>query len=342
MLLKNLDIGAFRGMKNVRLDDLPPFSVIVGDNNAGKSSVLEAAALLLRPFDLSQWFNVARQRDSDLAVVDGVWSMFPSKEPLDVEEGPVQTQHIELKATIGDEDRNFSARGHASTDLDDEDLPIIALNVECKVDNMRETLAFRKSAFATIHRSEGVVSYRCFTITSATHRSIKTLVEHLSKAVDSGKKGMAVELLQYFDDSVTDLDVSVSNGRSSVKVSHKERGIVDLSSFGDGMRRSAALALALTRANEGVLLIDELEAGIHPAIMPSILGWMLNAARTANVQIIATTHSLEAIDAVISVVKDKTDDAVLFYLQKNDQEHLIRRYAQDKLIRLRESGLDLR
>jgi predicted ATP-dependent endonuclease of OLD family len=71
MILHDLHIENFRGMQHVHFHGLAPLSVVVGSNNAGKSSALEAATLLLRPFDPSQWVQVAR-----------IWSLFPTDTPL--------------------------------------------------------------------------------------------------------------------------------------------------------------------------------------------------------------------------------------------------------------------
>ena len=186
--------------------------------------------------------------------------------------------------------------------------------------------------------------YRVFTVTPATHYSTKALVEHLSRVVDDGKKQLAVELLQVFDRDVEDLDVIASLGREAVRVTHRTRGVVDLASFGDGMRRSAALALALTRASQGVLLVDELEAGIHHTVLRPVLARLLEAAAAARVQILATTHSLEAVDAVIGSVEDRgTPDALsAFWVQRQDGRHEVRRYDFAKLGTLRDGGLDIR
>jgi len=186
--------------------------------------------------------------------------------------------------------------------------------------------------------------YRVFTVTPATHYSTKAIVEHLSRVVDEGKKQLAVELLQLFDANVEDLDVIASSGREAVRVTHRDRGVVDLASFGDGMRRSAALALALTRASQGVLLVDEIETGIHHSVLRPVLSKLLAAAATSQVQIVATTHSLEAVDAIIGSVEDRgTPDALsAFWVQRQEGKHEVRRYDFAKLCTLREGGLDIR
>jgi len=110
MILENLNIEAFRGMTNVKLENLAPVNIVVGDNNCGKTSILEAAALLLRPFDPPQWVNVARQRNFDLSVVDGMWGLFPSTMPLIVEEGCIQSTPLQIGGSVGEEKRLLSAR----------------------------------------------------------------------------------------------------------------------------------------------------------------------------------------------------------------------------------------
>jgi AAA15 family ATPase/GTPase len=129
-----------------------------------------------------------------------------------------------------------------------------------------------------------------------------------------------------------------------VRVTHKERGVVDLSTFGDGMRRGAALALALTRARGGVLLVDEIEAGIHTRLLRDVMKVLLEAAREANTQILATTHSLEALDALLDArgLGGKSEDIVAFHLRRSGEKHEVFRYAGDKLQRLRQGGLDIR
>lgn len=345
MILENLFIESARGMNGVGLSDLKPLSLVVGENNAGKSTVLESAAILMRPVDPTQWVQVARQRDLDMDLVDGLWSLFPTGEPLYVDEGPRQTKRFRVSGDIENKNRKVTAGGLASLSIGSEEDEDLTLRVEVNVsednrDLPPHTLEFRRRSRAQF--GEGVHFYRCFTITPATHRSTRQLVDFLSKAIDEGKKELAVELLSLFDPEVVGMDVSTSSGRDGVRVKHAIRGVVDLASFGDGMRRAAALALALVRAEKGLLLVDELEAGIHPRVLPDVLARLMRAAELADVQILATTHSLEAIDGVIESLGPDSDRAAAFYVRRSGNGHQIKRYDQHQLEMLRETGLDIR
>ncbi len=342
MLLKSLHIKSHRGLEELDLFDLSPVSLIVGSNNSGKSSILEAIALLLRPLDPSQWVQAARQRDTDTDLADGLWSIFRSQGMLRLE-APQQSKPTEMDGELPGERRTLNVRAVAMEDWDAEEAGAARVQVSVKInDQPSHDLVFRRGVPAQWYDS--VHLYRCFTITPITHRSSRALVEHLSRVVDEGDKTLALEMLQLFDPRVRSLDVSGGRRRQTIVVKHGERGVVDLASFGDGMRRVTALALALSRAQGGVLLIDELEAGIHPTVLEDVLQKLLAAASAAGVQIVATTHSLEAVDALIAATTalDAPDILVGYYVAQTNGKRSIRRYAYERLRALREGGVDLR
>lgn len=338
--LRSLSLEAYRGIAGLVLDELAPVSLVIGANNAGKSSILEAAALVLRPQDHSQWVGAVRRRDMDMALVDGVWSMFPSAQTLRTDEDMVASSKILLSAKRDVEARVVEATALALQVPGLEETGGLAVDVWIKVDGGNaESLRFPTSE--AVSKAPGT---RVFTVTPASHYSSHTFVEQLSQVIDAGRKQLAIELLKIFDEHVKDLDVSASLGRKAVRVTHGSRGVVDLSSFGDGMRRAAALALALSRSARGVLLVDEIEAGIHHSVLRHVLGQLLQAAELAEVQLIATTHSLEAVDACIASVADRGAEATLaaFWVLRKDGRHEVRRYDHARLLQLREGGLDIR
>jgi ABC-type cobalamin/Fe3+-siderophores transport system ATPase subunit len=70
---------------------------------------------------------------------------------------------------------------------------------------------------------------------------------------------------------------------------------VPLKSFGDGALRLYGVALALAYSNNGVLLIDEVENGIHHSLQQDYWRMVLQAALQNNVQVLATTHSWDCV-----------------------------------------------
>lgn len=75
------------------------------------------------------------------------------------------------------------------------------------------------------------------------------------------------------------------------------RAAEPLYSLGGGMRRLLELALGLVEARSGVLLVDEIENGIHYAVQPDLWSLVFEAATRLDVQVFATTHSWDCIEA---------------------------------------------
>ncbi|ATY83931.1 hypothetical protein CVV65_02260 [Kyrpidia spormannii] len=72
---------------------------------------------------------------------------------------------------------------------------------------------------------------------------------------------------------------------------------VPLRSLGDGMNRLFGIILALVNAKNGLLLIDEIENGVHYTVQPELWRIIIHTAKRLNVQVFATTHSWDCIEA---------------------------------------------
>ena len=79
-------------------------------------------------------------------------------------------------------------------------------------------------------------------------------------------------------------------------VSRKDQpGRVPLRSLGEGAVRMFGVALALANSSGGVLLIDEVENGIHYSVQGDFWKMVFQAAQDNDVQVIAATHSRDCI-----------------------------------------------
>ena len=144
MLLKSLHIKSYRGIEDLALSNLSPVSLIVGANNSGKSSILEAVALLLRPLAPPQWIRVGLQRDTDANFADALWSMFPSKGVLNLDNGPQQAEAMKVEGQLPDGRRVMEVEAKASEDEEVEESGVAKVHIGVTIgDNLQHDLIFR-------------------------------------------------------------------------------------------------------------------------------------------------------------------------------------------------------
>jgi AAA15 family ATPase/GTPase len=102
--------------------------------------------------------------------------------------------------------------------------------------------------------------------------------------------------------------------------------------LGDGVKRVMSLILAIGYARNGVVLIDEIENGIHHSKMPSVWQAIAEACDLFNTQIFATTHSAECILAAHEAFKKKNSyDFRLHRLDRVNGEIKAVAYDQEAL-----------
>lgn len=59
----SIQIQAFRGLADVSLSGCADINLLIGKNNSGKTTVLEAIALLCRPDDIAWWIDTVWARE---------------------------------------------------------------------------------------------------------------------------------------------------------------------------------------------------------------------------------------------------------------------------------------
>jgi AAA15 family ATPase/GTPase len=102
--------------------------------------------------------------------------------------------------------------------------------------------------------------------------------------------------------------------------------------MGDGMNRMLNLILALVNAQNGMLLVDEVENGIHYSIQPDLWRLVFHTAQRLNVQVFATTHSLDCVHAFQQAAAENVDEeGVLIRLQHRKGEVEAVLFDEDKL-----------
>jgi energy-coupling factor transporter ATP-binding protein EcfA2 len=376
--LERLTIHQFRGLRDVELHELGRFNVFVGLNNSGKTTVLEAIATYARPLRPSEWVDVVRRRDvaSRAAVIEGLRWLFP--QPLDGEppssapfdgttklsaEGrfPVRETHAhftEVEGFFDDADEVPSGRFGGRLGGRPEDSGVrrgaeLALRAVIEPDNPslfgktpREeqfSVMLWESGRGPIAQNLSGPALPVATITPFSHRYQQIEVEALSDALFADLKPMVLDLVRIFDPLIEDFEI-LKRPRSepAVYLRHARLGKAPLSSFGDGMRRVLLMGVSLAMVRGGVLLVDEIESAIHVEALDASFRWLQRACRELDVQVFTTTHSLEAVDALVAAGGD-ADDLVLYRLEREDAAARVKRFSLDRLRLLREElGQEIR
>lgn len=98
-----------------------------------------------------------------------------------------------------------------------------------------------------------------------------------------------------------------------------ERRRHPLGSHGEGMRRLLALSLSLIRTEGGMLLVDEIDTGLHYSVMPDMWRVVVSTARDSNIQVFATTHSFDCVRGLAWLCRHNPELGALVSLQKVDR-----------------------
>ena len=339
--LNSLSIKNFRGINNLELNNLSNINILVGDNNCGKTSVLEAISLFQNPLEINNILTSCCKRGRDIiSIFDLFLEMFP-RENI--------SKNIEIISSINSVLYNLNINGKLIERINPNLYRCIENN-EYFDENCFESRIFKgrikvKKNTEVINEKEINLSEEKIqsTLGDLSNQIINMvyvspydylynrLIDDTINVIKSGEKEEVIKLLKILDNNIEDFNVLKSKNKpSSIYIKHSKYGFMSLSSFGDGVKKILTLASAVISAKNGILLIDEIETAIYKNILNNVFGWLLNACKIYKVQLIATTHSLEVIDAFIQTSKN-IDKLTCFRLEHYNENIYSNRLAGQKL-----------
>ena len=156
----------------------------------------------------------------------------------------------------------------------------------------------------------------------------------------------SIQLLQTFDPEIKSFESEKFSGNShTIFLEHADFATkVPLECFGEGMKRAFVLIASAAAARDGLLLVDEIETGLHFSAMLRTMKALILAAQAFNVQIFLTTHSLEAIDALLDAARETDSISEMAGFSLNaDKTKQPKRFDGQMMQRLRfERGFEVR
>ena len=122
------------------------------------------------------------------------------------------------------------------------------------------------------------------------------------------------ELEDRLDSYIKKFDCTIEKFRimNSQPYCKKNGDFYNLNEFGDGLGKFIYFIMLLLTQKNSIILIDELENGIHYSNLDKLWEIILTISKEQNVQVFATTHSKECIESYARVAKKLEDEEITF------------------------------
>ena len=331
MIVGSIELENYRGFRQYRISGLARVNLLVGKNNSGKTSILEAVQILAFHGDPRVLARIARQRGEVIAVGEDRDEIFPDVSHFF--HGHEFLPGITFKVTGDDFLGSVAMRVASLSELDEKqqsvlDKPAIYRRGMFQRDGLSDSpevfpilvegskhphsfTAFPVSEEGAFlleparfphmgnWRRDGVSHVQFITPESLDSRLMSQMWD---KVITEGREAEVIQAMKILEPELGNIfflsgERAFNFGLAGILVGFEDnkRKRVPMGSYGEGMRRLLALSLSLDRTQGGILLVDEIDTGLHYSILGDMWLLLVKAAIQYDIQIFATTHSLDCI-----------------------------------------------
>ena len=288
--IKNIKIGSFRKFENILIENLDLFNLVVGDNNLGKTSLLEA--LLFTPNKKEYIERLA------LAYVERS-NTYPDKK--------ADSEDINLYYNLSKE----FMLDFKNADSKDNFISFQFYNSRNNWNySINLDMEYLNNSFFDKNDFEHIKDMDYFSIFKQPYISYgKSLNKTLAQIYhdEIGTKRIIehefLDRMKTFIPNIERIIADTKTGRIEIRASNFVEDI-PLYQYGEGAGKLFRILLLLTLHKGKKLLIDEIDAGIHFSRFKSFWKTILEVAKKDNTQIIVTTHNDECIKYFVDVLND--------------------------------------
>jgi len=366
-MLQNFHIKGFKGFRDLQLTDLARVTIIGGKNNVGKTSLLESISLFYNTANPEWLFNHLRWRDIDIPVTDteGFFSplftdfrmdnsiSFEVKDGTHVATMELQCKPSNLEKSVVFDISEMNNALDATTDSAIETSYQMNLHYEVSGNGqedvaivLRKTQKTARIQFephpVTIIPSEmRNKSYFLPLRQKNTSQDVARLeFLDITRQVDR-----VIIFLQVIEPQLIGLTLATSARRPIIyaDVQGMDRK-VPIGLLGGGMNQLLSIVLAIATSRNGIVLIDEIDAGIHHSVLSKVWEGIFKAAKEFNCQIIATTHSYECLQAAHEGTSEAQAEEDFSYirLENHNNNIITKQYSHAVLGAALEEGWEVR
>ena len=329
-MLKTLELHRYRGFKSYRLTGLTRVNLLVGMNNCGKTSILEAVELLVSGGSVSALHESAVRRgevDDDVSYGADVSHVLHGHECAPGASFELSSPDSRLRLAgrilsldeVGEAADRWEETAKRRPRFESEQEPGAAYGLSLVPDGQQPIVIPIAENGVFLERrwprsARGGRSRQDVRFLNFEPASMETA---WNAVVADRRETEIVEAMRILMPEIDSVLFLAGRRRHNVLVGQRNvRARLPVGSFGDGMRRLLAVSLALVATENGCLLIDEIDTGFHWTVMEDMWRLVVEGARRSNVQVFATTHSYDCIKGLGQLVRSHPDLAELVAVQK--------------------------
>ena len=373
-MLRTLTIDGFRAFEHFELGGLGRVNLLVGTNNSGKTTVLEAAHALVGCEPAFLW---AAQRRRSEHPVDGRANGAVDKVEVDVRHlfhghdinlrreftiaGMDEEAESRLAARIwerraGEDPRQLHLPGADQLVADDDEPPLpgtLRMELAWSGPERQAVARLRLSRRVTWSGSEqhwvGPVrdSQRPVRFVSTVALGPDQVAAFLDAVMLTPEEPILIEALQTIESGIRRIATigrRPGSPRGGVVVSlDGARQPVPIGSLGDGIWRMLGIALCMVQSEGGYVLIDEIDTGLHYSVMRDMWTMVAKTAERLNVQVFATTHSRDCVEALAAIAHPAQPEAGNVSIQRIDRNRAQAvAYNEREIVMAAKRGIEVR
>lgn len=371
--IPELTIEGFRGINSLKLSNLGRVTLLSGKNSMGKTTILEAIQLFLSRGGDDQTNYLLQSREELVLGVDedGDEVLFPDfsalfNEFMFLEDGG-KKPIIKIGSGRIEDQLTLELVDAEENQLLEPNTQIKALKVTCGLET-------RKKVIGEIKNGKPFIWVERRSLRRKEHESwpAPILYEFLGPGMHSNdfianlwdtvalneKEAFVTESLRLIvGDELERIAIiggsfdsfrgyprgyrARTNRRVVAKLSTLKHPI-PLKRLGDGAQRLLGIALALANCRDGILLIDEVENGIHHSLQIELWRMIFSAAKKGNVQVIAATHSWDCISGFAQAANESQEVGTVYRLENIDDKLRAVQYSEEYLKIAAEQKIEVR
>ena len=351
---KNIEIKNFRGIDHLKIDDFSRVNILLGQNSSGKSSVLECLLLMMgmsNP-DLPQTINSIRSRNyssfADLGYMFHNYNINVKPETSSVLFDETK-RHLSLELTYVFEEKSQPDLQNGQIPTSETKTFLNTLKMLFDVESGQQKSTYECSL--TINQ-QGFISNKKLAEGYFEKNSVAFLSSDLAAGnpandlVELAKrrlKDTVIEQLRHFDSRITTLEIL--NNVAYVGLEGINQ-LLAVNMQGDGLRRYLNIVAASANPTNNILLIDEIENGLHYSAYKKLWEAIFALATTTNKQVFVTTHSKETLSHLNEMLEEHPEyqQEMRLYTLANTpiKGHQAYKYTFDGLSGACENDVELR